>query len=397
MIALLVSVFFLAATQGSVAQKAPSSQKGKSKPVQLFNGRNLQGWYTYLRDRGRDSDPKKVFTVQDGQIRISGEEWGYLATEQEYENYKIVLEFKWTGETYEPRKQKSRDSGLLLHGNGKDGGNGGTWMHSIEVQIIEGGTGDFIVVGGGTGDFAVTSKVAPGTPANAHAHYFHPDGEPITKQRGRINWWGRDPAWEDKIDYRGPKDVENPVGEWNTLECHVVDDQITVFLNGIMVNKAYDVKPTKGKILIQSEGAVMLVRKVELTPLSADRLVSIHANDGKGVGPKIKLMPEWNAFGYFTSADHIEWDNITVPETATYDVFLEWSISDKDAGRPYVLQIGKTTLEGIVQKSGGWEDFKTIKIGTLKLKKGTYKGSFKPKGSFPGGLMDFREIRLVPR
>ena len=141
----------------------------------------------------------------------------------------------------------------------------------------------------------------------------------------------------------------------------------------------------------------MYVRKVEISPLSQKHLVSIHANDGKGVGPKIKLMPEWNAFGYFTSYDKIEWDEILIPDNNTYDVYLEWSISDSDAGKPYVFQIGNTQLEGIVQRSGSWEEFRTIKIGTLKLQKGKYPVSFRPKKeSLEGGLMDFREIKLVP-
>ena len=54
--------------------------------VKLFDGQSLKGWYTFLQDRGRDNDPKNVFTVQDGMIRISGEEWGCITTNKEYEN-----------------------------------------------------------------------------------------------------------------------------------------------------------------------------------------------------------------------------------------------------------------------------------------------------------------------
>jgi hypothetical protein len=44
------------------AQNSVASDNEKTRPVQLFNGGNLDGWYTFLKDRGRDSDPKKVFT-----------------------------------------------------------------------------------------------------------------------------------------------------------------------------------------------------------------------------------------------------------------------------------------------------------------------------------------------
>jgi len=114
-------------------------------PVKLFNGQSLDGWYTFLQDRGRDKDPKGVFSVEDGMIRISGEEWGCITTNEEYANYKILLEFKWGDLAFEPRLENARDCGLLLHSQGEDGGSQGIWMRSIECQIIEGGTGDLLL------------------------------------------------------------------------------------------------------------------------------------------------------------------------------------------------------------------------------------------------------------
>jgi hypothetical protein len=57
------------------------------------------------------------------------------------------------------------------------------------------------------------------------------------------------------------------VGEWNRLECIVKDDEITVILNGVEVNHAQNVKPSRGKIQVQSEGAEIFFRKIELIPL----------------------------------------------------------------------------------------------------------------------------------
>lgn len=233
--------------------------------IALFDGKSLAGWYTFLKDRGKNNDPKGVFTVKEGMIHISGEEWGCITTEEPYDNYKLVVEFKWGGGTHEPRLEKSRDSGVLLHSQGMDGGYSGTWMHSLEVQIIEGGTGDFIVVGNGTDQFAITSPVAPKKVAGAFV--YQPDGDPVTAHGGRINWFGRDPEWKDVLNFRGPQDVEKPVGEWNTLECHVLDGEIAVYLNGVLVNRALDSKPKSGRIQIQSEAAEMLVRMVDLYPI----------------------------------------------------------------------------------------------------------------------------------
>lgn len=245
------------------ASNRPAEQAAKA--VSLFNGENLDGWYTFIRDRGRDTDPKKVFTVQDGIIRVSGEEWGCITTNEEFENYHLTVEFKWGEIAYAPREDRARDCGVLVHSTGEDGGYSGIWMHSIEYQMIEGGTGDFLVVGDGSEAFALSAKVAKELQGSSHV--FDPDGEPVTIHGGRINWWGRDPEWVDELGFRGKQDVEKPLGEWNTLECICNGDEIIAILNGVVVNRACAVKPRRGRIQLQSEGAEVFFRKVELKPL----------------------------------------------------------------------------------------------------------------------------------
>src|SRR5262249_8294303 len=53
--------------------------------VHLFNGKDLSNFYTWLgapakgeKPYGKNNDPKKVFTVKDGMIHISGEVFGAL-------------------------------------------------------------------------------------------------------------------------------------------------------------------------------------------------------------------------------------------------------------------------------------------------------------------------------
>ncbi|HVK19488.1 MAG TPA: DUF1080 domain-containing protein [Fimbriiglobus sp.] len=253
-----------------------------SKPVVLFNGKDLTNFYTFLGAPkkggpllGKNNDPKKVFTVveEDGQpaIRVSGEVWGCFTTEKEFENYKLVAEFKWGNKAWPPRDKATRDSGVLVHCVGPDGAHGGFWMESIEVQLIEGGTGDFIVVAGKkTVGPKITCEVEdrPTGPKGATQPYYKEGGAKREFSGGRVNWWGRDPMWEDKLGFRGKQDVEKPVGEWNTLEVTCAGDTITTVLNGKVVNKATNVFPTKGKILFQSEAAEVFFRKIELTPLA---------------------------------------------------------------------------------------------------------------------------------
>jgi 3-keto-disaccharide hydrolase len=232
------------------------------KKIALFNGRDLDGWYSWSRNN-KYEDPKKVFTVVDGVIRISGEEWGGIATKQMYRDYHLIVEWKWGGATHGERKTKARDSGILVHGVGEDGAHAGTWLESIESQVIEGGCGDFIMVSGRNKP-SLSAEVREG-PKNQL--YWEKGGKLVTRDSGRFNWYGRDPDWKDETGFRGKQDVEKPMGEWNRQEVICDRDTIKNIVNGKEVNYGTQSSHTFGKIQLQSEGAEILIRRVELLPV----------------------------------------------------------------------------------------------------------------------------------
>jgi len=235
--------------------------KQPTAPIVLFNGRNLDNFYTYLKT-SRNEDPKGVFRVVDAQIRISGEDWGAVTTKDSFRDYHLIVEWRWGGQTFEPRKRSARDSGILVHGAGADGAAGQCWLESIEHQIIEGGCGDLILVAG-----ANRPSLTVETRMEGGQLYWQPGGTQVTRDQGRFNWYGRDPQWKDVLGFRGAKEVEKPTGEWNRSEVICDGDTITNIVNGVVVNHATNSSHTAGKIQIQSEGAEILVRRVELRPV----------------------------------------------------------------------------------------------------------------------------------
>jgi len=107
----------------------------------------------------------------------------------------------------------------------------------------------------------LTSPVTPGT------RVWNPKGTPTEFEGGRIDWQYRDPNWKDVLGFRGARDVEKPVGEWNLIEILCKDDTFEYFLNGVRVNGGTNSELTSGRILFQSEGAEVFFRKIELHPL----------------------------------------------------------------------------------------------------------------------------------
>jgi hypothetical protein len=273
-LAVVLTLFVCAWPAGASAQTAIRPDK----VIHLFDGKTLDGFYAWVVDSHRE-DPLRVFTVVDQvdgapAIRASGEKWGGLTTRESYRDYHLIVEFRWGLLTWGQRKNAARDSGVLVHGQGADGSTGrdfnGPWMRSIEAQVIEGGVGDIILVAGFEAD---GTRITPSLMARAGKDrdgepVFDPNGELREFQSGRINWYGRDPDWQDRLGFRGKDDVESPYGQWTRLEVVAQGDRITNIVNGKVVNEGARSSLTEGKILIQSEGAEIFFRRIDLEPLA---------------------------------------------------------------------------------------------------------------------------------
>ncbi len=293
-------LFVMSAAVLVSAHSARSSGKIREEAIQLFNGRDLSNFYTWLVGTRYD-DPDHVFSVVDQidrapAIRVSGRHWGGLVTREEFSDYHLVVEFRWGLVTWGERKDRAKDSGILVHCQGPDGNTAkdfsGPWMKSIECQIIQGGVGDFILV---EGYDAAGNRSGPKLTVHAGRDR---DGEDIYNPqeplreflRGRINWFGRDPDWDGALGYRGRRDVESADGQWTRVEVICKGDSITNVVNGTVVNSGTRASLTRGRIILQSEGAEIYFRKVELRPL-----VATHTGDDPIVPYWYEPLYTWKA------------------------------------------------------------------------------------------------------
>jgi hypothetical protein len=275
----LLLVLFIFILVPSVISIFPNGEDAKQETewISLFNGDDLTGWYTYQRrpeptsevpsiprdDEGNylepiglNNDPLQVFTVveEDGEpaIRISGETFGILVTDEEYENYHLRLQFKWGDEKYPPREDLLMDSGILYHSIGEEGAWGGVWMKSLECQVMVDNTGDFIAVD-------TTSALIPARKSGDEFYYDENSEKQLFDVRTAV--------------CNHNEDHERSIGEWNTVEIYTVDGNSIHVVNGHVNMQIYNSQYMdndshqplkKGKIQLQSEGAEIFYRNIQI-------------------------------------------------------------------------------------------------------------------------------------
>ncbi len=255
----------------------------------LWNGKNLDGWTTWLRQPEPSShvpglpkkadgkyaeplgarDPLKVFSVVeiDGRpaIRISGEVFGELRSRGSFENYHLRFQFKWGEKKWPPRDKPEipRDSGLLYHVHAEPGAEGRVWARSTELQIQEKDVGDLYAVGSVVFVRAALRK-GTGNAANPKPVF---DYDPKSPWRPFDQLPGSDGRCVKQPDN------EKPTGEWNTVELVCLGEDSYHVVNGKVVMRLYRTTRvdtptpqivTSGPIILQSEGAELFYRDIEV-------------------------------------------------------------------------------------------------------------------------------------
>ena len=129
-----------------LAIHAQNLEVSQSNREELFNGKNLEGWYQIVDGNGTD---KNLFKTEGGTIHAYSDQaensiqsFGALITDKEFENYVLSLEYKWGDKKFKPRENSVRDAGVLIHMYGESV----IWPAGIECQVQEGDTGDLWII-----------------------------------------------------------------------------------------------------------------------------------------------------------------------------------------------------------------------------------------------------------
>ncbi|BBO24748.1 conserved hypothetical protein [Candidatus Nitrosymbiomonas proteolyticus] len=185
----------------------------------LFDGKSLKGWTQDVPENDGKPEALSPFVVREGMLVSLGKPMGHLISGAEFENYRLLVEWRWP--------KGAGNSGVIVHVS-QPRFLRGFLPKGIEAQLMSGNAGDF--------------------------HLF---GEELFRAEA--------PA--EKAGKNLTDDSEKPLGEWNQMVVECLDDAIKVWVNGTLVNHGVKSSVRKGKIALQSEGAEIEFRKVELTRL----------------------------------------------------------------------------------------------------------------------------------
>lgn len=264
---------------GQTSQSAPAlPPAGADGWVSLINGRDLSGWYTMLQKSGKGvAEQRKMVTMEEQMLHILGNdesddpvESGYVATDQEFENVHIRVEYKWGMKRHAPRFTPKRDNGVLYGVVGEDK----VWPTCVECQIEEGDVGDFFLVGGVRGIQARHGNGLFGQGINPLTGWPKPQS-----QSGR----GAGAAPQPPPEPAGGRLIKDGdfelLDQWNTVEVIWQGDKAEHIVNGRTVNVVTNLQQpdpqnaggylplTRGKIAIEIEYAEIWYRRIEVKAL----------------------------------------------------------------------------------------------------------------------------------
>jgi len=101
--------------------------------------------------------------------------------------------------------------------------------------------------------------------------------------------------------------------------------------------------------------------------------------------------------GFWTrQEDWVSWD-VTVTKPGTFTVEVTYACDNGTGGSEYAVAVGDQEVAAKVAVTGGWANFKTEKVGTLKIEKaGRVVVSVKPKTKPGFAVMNLKAVEFKP-
>jgi len=221
--AMLFILTFIALTASSAFAEGPFEYRP------LFNGEDLTGWV----DVNTSED---TWTVQDGLLVCSGHPIGVMRSDRQYENF--ILHIEWR------HMEPGGNSGVFAWSEGTVP-EGKRLPTGMEIQMLE-------------LDWVNQHRDANGEPA------------PIAYVHGELFGAGGMTATPSNPRGSRSKSLENRClehGQWNYYDVVCVNGTVQLSVNGKFVNSIRDASYKKGYLCLESEGAEIHFRNIQIMEL----------------------------------------------------------------------------------------------------------------------------------
>jgi hypothetical protein len=284
------TVVVASVTWGALAGERPAARSGaqnaadRKEWIQLFNGKNLDGWVPKIKGYDLGDNFADTFRAGDGVLRASydkyarfDDKFGHLFYQQQkFSYYLIAAEYRFVGEQVPGGPEWAiRNNGLMLHSQAPQSmGKDQDFPISIEVQLLGGGA---------TGNRSTANVCTPGTEIFMNGTMVKGHCLNSKSETYRGEGWVR-----VEVEVRGGEHFKHMVEGQTVLEY----DKPTIGGGAV---SAFDPKVkadgtllTEGYIAIQGESHPTEFRKIEVLNLSgcmdpkSPRYKSyyVHAADG---------------------------------------------------------------------------------------------------------------------
>lgn len=131
---------------------------------------------------------------------------------------------------------------------------------------------------------------------------------------------------------------------------------------------------------------------------TTDNRLTLPAAAAELRGSDITFETEFGNIGYWHGAkDHAAW-RVVLPAAGEFDVYIDFACDDGSAGNAIAFDGGEPTIRSKVISTGGWANYRLMRLGTFKLPIGESKLVLRPDAdAVKGALIDLRTVLLVPK
>lgn len=130
-----------------------------------------------------------------------------------------------------------------------------------------------------------------------------------------------------------------------------------------------------------------------------DGKIVLHASAAKIHGATLRYEPEphKDTLGYWTNKDDTASWEFEIPEAGRYRLSLLVGCGNGSGGSLVHVRLDEKTIPFIVRETGGFQNFKPVKLGEHVLAAGRHRLALEPQTKPGLAVMDARQATLEPR